>query len=302
MGNKLNLSLRSYINEGGATNRKAIYNFYFNKYFNLYMNAYKWNGIDYQQSNYIMRKFWADGRVAAFNVKFADAIGFAPFAEYKWNMYDYPEEVNLINERGVPFIPNDIQIVDKDVVLGWTQRNKKPVALVVDLYARKLADIDMTIRTNLKAHKTPWLIGVAPEDRQKVTALFNKIEKDDSELFVDLEDVNNFKSLVSGAPYIIDKLYAYKCALENELKEYLGITNLGNQEKKEHLITSEVNANSEVTEASGDCFYDVLVEFTQRIKEVLGFSISVELNKPEQYYESEETSPDNEEEENNVQI
>lgn len=276
------------LRDSSGVNRKQIFNYYFNKYYNLFMNAYKWEGIDYQQTDYLMRKLWCDGTIAAFKIKGIDEIGFAPYAEFTWNMYDFAEEVTLINPRGVPFIPKTTQIIDEDVVIGWAQRNKKSVQEIVALYCNKIADVEMTIRTNLKTHKTPWLIGVSPEDKEKMKKLFNNLDKDDSQLYVDLDDVNSFKALVSGAPYIIDKLYAYKCALENELKEYLGITNLGNQEKKEHLITSEVDANSEITEASGDCFFDVITEFTERVRDVLGYQISVSLNKPEQYYESDQ--------------
>ena len=301
---KKGTNLRSLI-DSGSINRKNIYTFYMNKYYNLFMNAYKWNGLDYQQRDYIMRKFWSDGTIAAFKIANIEELAFAPYAAFTWNLYGYAEEVTLVNERGVPFIPDTPQIVDKDVALGWCQRNKKSVASVVDLFANKLADVEMTIRTNIKVHKTPWLIGVSPEDKERVKNLFNKLSKDDSELYVELEDTNNFKALVSGAPYITDKLYGYKCALENELKEYLGITNLGNQEKKEHLITTEVNANNEITESSGDCFYDMLVEFTERVRDVLGFDISVELNKPDQYYDPDSMYDNKQEEaevEKNVQI
>ena len=288
------------LGNGSVVTRKEIYNFYINKYYNLYMNAYKWSGIDYQAVNFIMTRFWADGSVACFKMDGTEGSKeypegqpvFTPYAPTKYNIYNFATFVTLINLRGVKFIPTRVMKVDKDVVLGWTQRNKKSVFFIVDHIVRKIVDVEMTIRTNLKAHKTPWLISVSPEDEAKVKTLYNNIDKDDSQLFVDLEDIQNAKALVSGAPYIIDKLYAYKNALENELKEYLGITNLGNQEKKEHLITSEVDANSEITEASGDCFYDVLVEFTKRIKEVLGITINVELNKPEQYYLDDEKPED----------
>lgn len=293
---KPNVSLRTLINDGSVS-RKQIYTYYINKYFNLFMNAYTWNGLDYQQRDYVMRKMWSDGTIAAFKIKNIDELAFAPYAPFRWNLYSYPEEVTLINERGVPFIPVESQIVDKDVALGWCQRNKKSIFSVVDFFANKLADVEITIRLNLAAHKTPWIIAVSPEDKERVRQLFNKINKGDGELWLEADDSDHFKTLVSGAPYIIDKLYAYKSALENELKEYFGFVNLGNQEKKEHLITDEVAANNQITEASGDCVYDVLVEFAERITDVLGFSgISVELNKPEQYYDPDDRYDNKQEE------
>jgi hypothetical protein len=33
-------------------------------------------------------------------------------------MYDFPEKVNFVNERGVPFIPGTTQVVNVDTALG----------------------------------------------------------------------------------------------------------------------------------------------------------------------------------------
>ena len=91
------------------------------------------------------------------------------------------------------------------------------VSEIVDMYIDQIVDVDMTIRTNLKLHKLPWLIGVTPENKDKMQALITAIENDETALFADVE--SPLDSVSNGAPYIIDKLYAYKQAIENELLE-----------------------------------------------------------------------------------
>ena len=91
---------------------------YLAKYYNMYQNTFEWKGVDPQQRDYILRRFWSEGTCAAFKIKGADTIGFAPWTTQTWNMYDFPEEVLLVNKRGVPFIPMTTQVVNKDVVLG----------------------------------------------------------------------------------------------------------------------------------------------------------------------------------------
>ena len=98
--------------------QRKIRTMYFNKYYNMFMNLFEWSGLTTEEQVYIMKKFWSLGTIAAFKIKNLDILGYAPYAAYGWNMYDFPEEVNLINERGVPFIPATTQVVDKDVVLG----------------------------------------------------------------------------------------------------------------------------------------------------------------------------------------
>ena len=145
--------------------RRETYQTYLNKYFNLFMNAYEIKGLDYQQKDFMLRRFWGDGRIALFMLKGKDGRAITsidhpkgvpvltPYAPILFNIYDFPTQVNLINRRGVKFIPSTSQVVDKDVVIGYAQRNKKSVFTIVDYYVKKIVDVEMTIRTNLKSQK-----------------------------------------------------------------------------------------------------------------------------------------------------
>ena len=52
---------------------------YLAKYYNMYQNTFEWKGVDPQQRDYILRRFWAEGTCAAFKIKNADMVGFAPW-------------------------------------------------------------------------------------------------------------------------------------------------------------------------------------------------------------------------------
>jgi hypothetical protein len=97
---------------------------YINKTFNLWMSKFKWEGLDEEiaaeQENFIMRKFWSDGTIAARVEEKTGVLVFAPYAGYEFNLYDYPSKVNLVNLRGASqqLIPAGPQVVGKDVVLG----------------------------------------------------------------------------------------------------------------------------------------------------------------------------------------
>ena len=270
--------------------RKQLKNVLFNKYFNLYMNNYEFSGdLDYQQKEYILLQMWSLGQVACF--KLANSEGakdhpqglgvFCPFAPGYWNIYNWPTKVSLVNTRGVRFIPAGLKEVDKEVVIGYAMRNRKPVALFVESYVERIVDCLMVIRTNLRTHKMPWLIVGNPEDQAKLKTLFESLKQDEPELYMDTDDSNNIKALVSGAPYIIDKLYQYCECLENELREFLGFGNVGVGEKKEHLINAEVSANNAVIEANSNCLVDTIKEFFERCNNVFGFNYGIEIKKVE---------------------
>lgn len=290
-------------NDGGSlVTRETLKTYYILKYFNLFINGYKFTGIDYQQKDFILRKMWAVGRIACFKLK--DNKGkdiltdqhpqgelvFCPYAVSKLNIYDYPIEVSLIKLKNVSFIPTSLQVVDKDVVIGFAQRNKHSVLEMVMPLINKIVDVEMVLKTNLKAQKTPWVVGYTPETEEQRQTIKNNLDDDEPYLFMEVEDINQFKAIVSGANYNCDKLYNLKQCYENEIKEYLGINNLGINEKKEHLIGDEINVNQEIVESHGECFLDCLKEFCERIKDVLGYDVSVEVNKPDsiEYEEKEE--------------
>lgn len=284
------------VGEASYITAKEIAEFYHRKYFGIFLNKWEVEGMDYQQRDYLFRKFWADGRLACFALNGVDEkVGvFCPFAPNMYNIYDWPTHVNLINTRGVSFIPSRLMEVDKDVVIGYAQRNHKSVKGMAEYYIQKIVNVEMVIRTNLKAIKTPYLLPLSPEDSSQVKEIINQMERDDPFIFLESDSFDRINALTSGAPYIIDKLYSYKCALENELKEYLGVSNLGAQEKKEHLITSEVEVNDELIEEHKYNFIDSIKEFFDNIYKVFGIrytikerNIKEEPNKEEEDLEDE---------------
>lgn len=250
---------------------------YMNKYYNIFMNMFKWTGLDDEQEHYLMKKFWSDGTIAAFKIKNIDELGFAPYAEFEWNMYDFAEKVNLINERGVPFIPSTVQVVNKDVVLGWIQSNHKSVKQIVEYYIDRMVQVDMVINTNIELHKLPFLIGVDTADKDKLDDVVDRILNNELVVFTDLEVLNLVQSLQTAPQYIIDKLHAYRIQLENELLSYLGIDNSGNSEKATTMLLDEINANNELINNSQEQFKVNIDKFIAKLKEVLGITISAEI-------------------------
>lgn len=252
-----------------------------NKYYNLYRSNFKWNNINYRQEDFIMRKFWADGTVAAFKIKNLEEIGFASWARNTIDMYGETETVFLVNQYSSPLIPSTVQIVDKDIVLGWIQSNRKPIRMIVDWYIERIAQVDMVINTNLNLHKMPFIIPLDSADKDAKKQLSDAVDRilnNELVLFVEGVDPSLFKAVATAAPYIIDKLANYRKDLENDLKTYLAVNNPG-VSKIEQLQLSEVNANNDEINSHDEDFKMQLDKFCERIKEVLGYDISVEIQR-----------------------
>ena len=76
------------------------------------------------------------------------------------------------------------------------------------------------------------------------------------------------------------------------MREYLGFNNLGVQEKKEHLVNIEVEANNEVTESSSATFLDCMNEFADKVGKVLDYNINFTLKYKQEVEEQEATEED----------
>lgn len=172
-------------------------------------------------------------------------------------------------------MPSDPQVVDKDVVIGWCQYNHKPIAWTVQYYIDRITQVELVINTNLQVHKMPFVLAVTPEDADKAKDILDRILNDEVEVIMDMDDLNLVKNFVTTTPYIIDKLYAYKNSLENELLTMLGVDNAMDDPTKERLLVDSVNANNQIINLFREGIQENFNTFCNKIKEVLGFNISV---------------------------
>lgn len=295
--------------------KKKIKFYYLEKFFNKWMNKYEFTNLNYQQKHYIMKKFWSVGTIACSQIKSADEtlaglmddgaldmgenkIIFTPWTfANRYNIYDFPTHVNLINTRGVKFITTKILEIDKEVVIGFAQKNHKSIYSSIEAKIDELVDIEMKKRVSRKAQSQPWLFAFSPEDFEQAKRLQEQMENDEPYLFAPFNDVDKVKGITSGAPYVVDKFEQDRQKIENDILTMLGVNNVGIGEKKEHLIVDEVNANNEDIEQQSISFKSEIEDFFERIYKVFGYKVEV-FDMNEMFKEAED-EVDEKEEDNN---
>lgn len=265
------------------------------EYYNLFFEKLGFKQLDAEQEYFIKRMFWNEGTVSCFKLLGSEGeaqhpqgiLVFTPYNPSIINIYGFTIEAIPVNLRGVSFIPTRSMKVNEEIVLGWCQHNHRPIRKMVDYYANKIADIQMVMYINLQVQKTPWIIKATPENKENVKQLINSIFDDDPALAIPTSDMEDIDCLISGAPYIIDKLRQYECELINELDEFFGIGNLGVMEKKEHLVNEEVKSNNSKTRIKGECIKNEIQIWVDRVKEVLGVDMGFEFKESidDNYYQ-----------------
>ena len=293
--------------------RKKIEFFYNEKYFNKWMSKYEFPKLNYQQIHYIMKKFWCDGSIACSNIVKADSklaelmtdglidmkenkIIFTPWAfANRYNIYDFPTHIRLINTRGVKFItPKELEL-DQEAVLIYAQKNHKSVFSTIEAKLMEIVDLEMKKRVALKCQSQAWMFAFAPEDFEQAKVLQEQIEADSPYMFVPFQEVDKVKALTSGAPYIVDKIQAQIDKINNEILTMLGVNNIGIGEKKEHLIVDEVNANNEDIEQQSYSFTSEIEDGFKRVEKVLGFYCPV-IDVNDMFKETEDEIDEKEDE------
>ena len=285
--------------------RQAFKFYYTEKFFNKWMNKYDFKGLNYQQKHYMMRKLWADGSVAVSSIGSANKalagliasgeidmkenkIILTPWAfAHRYNIYDFPTHIRLINTRGVKFITNQALLLDKEAVIIYAQKNHKSVFSSIEAKLNELIDIEMKKRASRKAQIQGWLFAFSPEDFEQAKALQEQMENDEPFMFTPLQEPDKAKGLQSGAPYITDKLEQERQKVENDILTMLGCNNVGIAEKKEHLVVDEINANNQDIEEQSDSYTAEIEDGWDRANEVLGVNVQV-IDKTKLYKEAED--------------
>lgn len=253
-----------------------------NYYFNLFMNKYEVEGdIDYQAKEWLFKIAWCEGKIACF--PYAKGVTdlrpngepiFTTFAPFEWNIYDYPINVNLINRRGVKFIPSKLMKVDKDVVICYFLKSRKTIKEYVDYLIDKIVDLEMLMKVSQQSLKMPFLVAVSPEDKARMENLVDAIINDNVAIYGDFKDFNAIKVLNNSNQFILDKIKTLIGEYHSEIRTYLGIDNVDSN-KKEHLIVDEVNANNEIINQCDDIFFDAIDDFFKRINELFGYNLTI---------------------------
>lgn len=160
-------------------------------------------------------------------------------------------------------------------VIIWNNYLHGNSILDVEMFARRLYNIDRIIDVNANAQKTPVLLQGTEKQRLTLLNLYKEYDGNAPFIFGDKNlDINSLKAFSTNAPYVCDKLYQLKTQIWNEALTYLGITNI-NIQKKERLITDEVTRNQGGTIASRYSRLESRRQAVEKINDMFGTNIEV---------------------------
>lgn len=163
----------------------------------------------------------------------------------------------------------------KDSVLIFNNYLHTPTQLTIELFARRLYEIERAIDVNVKAQKTPTLILSSEQQRLTLLNLYMQYDGNEPFIFGDKNmDIEGIKSLKTDAPFVADKLENLKHQIWNEALTFCGIEN-SNQDKKERLVSDEVGSNYGNIEAQRNVMLNARKQAVKKINAMFGTNIDV---------------------------
>lgn len=219
-----------------------------------------------------------------------DALGFLalPVSDSgKLNVYGIPTSRHVVASNGYTADRN----VENSVII-WNNYLHGNSKLDVEMFSRRLYNMDRTIDVNVNAQKTPVLIRCSEQQRLVLKSLYQEYDGNMPVIFGDRElDLKGISVLTTGAPYVADKIREEKTATWNEALTYLGISNV-NVVKKERLVSDEVSRNLGGTIASRYSRLEMRRVACDQINAMFGLNIECHYREDYRELDSGDMIPD----------
>jgi hypothetical protein len=164
---------------------------------------------------------------------------------------------------------------DSNSVLIFNNYLRTNTMTDIELYAKRLTNIERTIDVNINAQKTPVLVRASETQRATMLALYKQYDGNEPYIFGDKNlDMNGLTVLKTDAPFVSDRLMQLKFQIWNEALTLLGISNV-NMHKKERLLNDEVTRNMGSTVASRYSRLQMRKQACDKINKMFGLDIDV---------------------------
>lgn len=243
---------KKYIDEAMRLNN-ATYNDYFSRLKLLAISLFKWEGLEEIGGNedFLEDSLFKYGKACFVKDSTLGYLTLQASSNGQVNVYNNP--ITIV-ATGMNYHKN-FNVGDNCVYIK-NNKMSRPTFPTIDLMARRLYEVQRTIDVNTQLLKFPAII---EGNTKQALTLQNLLEQYSGNIpFIfgnkNFNVVDAMKTINLATPYNIDKLEIEKHQIWNECLTYLGIDN-ANTDKKERMITDEIESNNELTKYYLDCFY-----------------------------------------------
>lgn len=262
---------------------------YYNRLTELAISMFEWQNLPKTvDQRFLEMCLFGDGMCVFFQDEVLGYLSLQCMIGGKLNVYRIPMERKAYATNGYQRELNETNSVI--IFNNYLHTNS---LLDVEMFSKRLYNLDRAIDVNANAQKTPVLIQCDESQRLVMKNLYKQYDGNEPFIFGSKGlDASGLKVLQTGAPYVADKLYELKTQIWNEALTYLGISNI-NVVKKERMITDEVTRNQGGTVASRYSRLESRRQACKQINEM--FNLNIWVDYREDFQDIQEQEKENEE-------
>lgn len=242
---------------------------YYNRLVELSISMFEWKNLpDSVDPRFLELTLFTDGQAVFFEDEVMGFLALQNAMGGGFDVYRIPT-----NRRAYAVNGYQKQLDENDSVIIYNNYLHTNSMLDVQMFAKRLYNLDRAIDVNANAQKTPILLLCDDSERLTLENMYMQYDGNKPVIKgVKGLNPNAFTVLKTDAPYVADKLYQLKTQIWNEALTYLGISNM-NITKKERLISDEVTRNQGGTIASRYSRLQARREACKKINEMFRLDI-----------------------------
>lgn len=241
----------------------------------LAISMFEWKNLpDTIDERFLELTLFSDGKALFFRDDVIGDLTLQVALGGNFDVYRIPKNRRAYSANGY-----NKQCDETNSVIIWNNMMHTDSKLDVEMFAKKLYDIDMSIIVNAKAQKTPTLILCDEEEKLTLENIYMQYDGNKPVIFGKKGlNPNSVSAISTGAPYVGDKLFELKTRYWNEALTYLGISNLAIN-KKERLISEEVSKSMGSTIANRYVRLNTRKQAAEQINKMFGLNVEVEYRE-----------------------
>lgn len=215
-------------------------------------SIFEWEGLDEVGGNsrFLEQTLFKYGRACFIKDEELGFLSICANPSDKLNVYNLPTKIEAWS------IGYSKQFDFDECVYIMNNEMQMPTLPTIKSFAYRLYEIERTTDINIIAQKTPVLL---EGDKGTMLTLKNAYMQFSGNMPFMFGNKNynlneKINCVKTEAPFIVDKLDEHKARIWSEILTFLGINN-ANTDKKERLISDEVNSNNQLVAFNLNNFY-----------------------------------------------
>ena len=255
---------------------------YYNRLTELAVSMFDWVNLpDTVDARFLELCLFGDGMCIFFKDEVLGFLALQTTIGGQLNVYRIPIKRKAWAQNGY-----QIDLDESNSVLIFNNFLHTNSLLDIEMFSKRLYNLDRAIDVNANAQKTPVLIMCDETERLTMKNLYKQYEGNEPFIFGNKAlNAKGLTVLKTDAPYVADKLYQLKTQIWNEALTYLGISNT-NIVKKERMISDEVTRNMGGVIASRYSRLEARRQAAEQINKMFG--LNIEVNYREDFREMDD--------------